>query len=248
MPAYWEPGETEGLGIPLTMLQTLAPRMRMQRIAQTAYGQGATIEQAREYAIRTEQARPAGVTTVRSRIIGGVQTMEQPRGTGGSVFGRRAKRVIQRATRPRVSEITSAVPPGRECPPGQYRMPAGSRSQYAGQCMPSPIGYKPSTVSLVNGVKVPTAIINGIRNAEARPTAPPPGELQQPPDTYAGAIFREGLEKLFGRRQMDMVTPEAPPGTMPKVADAGLFEPDAMQKMLPIAAAGIGAWLLFRML
>lgn len=101
---------------------------------------------------------------------------------------------------------------------------------------------------MVNGKKIPESIINGIRNAEERPSAPPPGPLQQPADSYGGALIREGLEKIFGPRQMDMATPEAPPGAMPKVAQAGLIAPDAMQKILPIAAAGVGVWLLSRML
>ncbi len=249
MPSYWEPGEPPGLGITLPGLRNYLTASRMTRTAQTALARGATMDQARAHAIATEQARPAGVTTVRSRIIGGVQTV--PGGpvpgapTGGSVFSRARRRAQARAraaaaaaaTPPRVSPITSSVPPGpglpTTCPPGHYMMSPGTRSQ---RCVPM-VAPKVSKVEA----------INGIRAAEARPSVPPPGPLQQPADTYGTALIREGLEKMFGPRQMQQATPQAPPGTMPGVeqaAQAAGVDTEAAKKILPIAAAALLAWKL----
>ncbi len=91
------------------------------------------------------------------------------------------------------------------------------------------------------------AIVNGIREAEARPSVPPPGPLQQPADTYGTALIREQLEKLFAPRQMQQVQPQAPPGTMPGVevvAQRAGVDTEAAKKVLPIAAAALLAWKL----
>jgi hypothetical protein len=97
----------------------------------------------------------------------------------------------------------------------------------------------------VNGIKVPEAIVTAIRNGEARPSAPPPGPLQQPPDSYGTALIRESLEKLFGPKQMRDAAPQAPPGSMPTVnGEPGAIDTEGFKKVLPIAAAALLAWKL----
>ena len=226
MPNYWD----VGLGISMTDVFRATQQARLQRTASAAVAQGATSEQAQAAAIAAEQQRIAtrrpGVTTVKSRIIGGVQTVPQ---RTGSVFGRRAKAVMKR--QPTVSTVETGGPPGREpewvtrCPPGQQLVNAGSRSA---RC------------------------IAAIRQVEAMPSTPPPGALQQPGETYAGALIRTGIERVFGPQLMQRAQPEAPPGTTPSYQQqaqaAGIIAPDAAEKILPIAAAAVGLWLVFKVL
>ena len=223
----------------------------------SVFGRRASRLAARQRAIAATRARAAGTPVEVQRLVYqqvGVpitQRVSQVANVLTNALRAGETTGVINVPRPTVSHVESGVPPARAtqfstkylqtgpCAPGFRKVMAGTRSE---SCVPIPS----TAMYAVKGAKVPTAVANGIRAAEARPSQTGIGP-QQPDASFLKGLFTTGLERLLGPASTPTRAPSQP-GVQPS-SDGRMVAEDGpafnVQSLL-IPAALIGGFLLLR--